>query len=135
VFNRRARFAKPLLERPAGQGDRLFSQGASKNARFHGGDVRCGSHKVAFAPCIPTRGTKVPAGPDWIHEIKHDGYRLIVHDPLTIDADIHDGVTALPPDERRDRDKVNAAVRDGLRLGPVRLAGSADLYGVPKATE
>jgi bifunctional non-homologous end joining protein LigD len=21
----------------------------------------------------------VPAGPDWLHEIKHDGYRLIVH--------------------------------------------------------
>jgi ATP-dependent DNA ligase len=31
-----------------------------------------------FQPCIPTRATKVPAGPDWIHEIKHDGYRLIV---------------------------------------------------------
>src|SRR6476661_2714459 len=31
-----------------------------------------------FLPCIPTRGTKVPAGPDWLHEIKHDGYRLIV---------------------------------------------------------
>jgi bifunctional non-homologous end joining protein LigD len=31
-----------------------------------------------FEPCIPIRGTKVPAGPDWIHEIKHDGYRLIV---------------------------------------------------------
>jgi bifunctional non-homologous end joining protein LigD len=31
-----------------------------------------------FEPCIPTRGTKVPADPDWIHEIKHDGYRLIV---------------------------------------------------------
>jgi bifunctional non-homologous end joining protein LigD len=29
-------------------------------------------------PCIPTRGTEVPSGPDWIHEIKHDGYRLIV---------------------------------------------------------
>jgi bifunctional non-homologous end joining protein LigD len=28
-----------------------------------------------FEPCIPTRGTKVPSGPDWIHEIKHDGYR------------------------------------------------------------
>ena len=25
-----------------------------------------------------TRGTKVPSGPDWFHEIKHDGYRLIV---------------------------------------------------------
>jgi bifunctional non-homologous end joining protein LigD len=33
---------------------------------------------TSFEPCIPTRGTKVPAGPDWIHEIKHDGYRLIV---------------------------------------------------------
>jgi hypothetical protein len=32
----------------------------------------------AFEPCIPTRGTKVPAGPDWLHEVKHDGYRLIV---------------------------------------------------------
>jgi bifunctional non-homologous end joining protein LigD len=31
-----------------------------------------------FQPCIPTRGTKVPGGPDWTHEIKHDGYRLIV---------------------------------------------------------
>jgi ATP-dependent DNA ligase len=31
-----------------------------------------------FEPCIPTRGTKVPSGRDWIHEIKHDGYRLIV---------------------------------------------------------
>jgi len=24
-------------------------------------------------------GTEVPAGPDWLHEIKHDGYRVIVH--------------------------------------------------------
>ena len=31
-----------------------------------------------FEPCIPTRGTKVPSGPDWIHEIKLDGYRVIV---------------------------------------------------------
>jgi bifunctional non-homologous end joining protein LigD len=35
--------------------------------------------KTAFAPCIPTPGTKVPAGKDWLHEIKYDGYRLIVH--------------------------------------------------------
>jgi bifunctional non-homologous end joining protein LigD len=32
----------------------------------------------AFQPCLPSRGTKVPTGPDWIHEVKHDGYRLIV---------------------------------------------------------
>ena len=36
---------------------------------------------------------------------------------LTLDAAIHDAVKALPPDERRDRAKVNQAVRDGLRLG------------------
>jgi hypothetical protein len=41
----------------------------------------------------------------------------------TIDAAVYDAVMALPPDERRDRAKVNAAVRDGLRLGPLRPAG------------
>ena len=34
--------------------------------------------KPAFEPCIPSRGTKVPDRPEWFHEIKHDGYRLIV---------------------------------------------------------
>jgi bifunctional non-homologous end joining protein LigD len=34
--------------------------------------------KSPFSPCLPTRGTNVPAHPDWLHEIKHDGYRLIV---------------------------------------------------------
>ena len=29
-------------------------------------------------PCIPIRSTKIPAGPQWLHELKHDGYRLIV---------------------------------------------------------
>jgi ATP-dependent DNA ligase len=29
-------------------------------------------------PCIPTRARKPPSSPDWVHEIKHDGYRLIV---------------------------------------------------------
>ena len=53
----------------------------------------------------------------------------------TIDAAVYDAVMALPPDERRDRAKVNEAVRDGLKLGPLHPAGSADLYGVPKATE
>jgi bifunctional non-homologous end joining protein LigD len=30
----------------------------------------------AFEFCIPTAGTKVPAGVEWLHEIKYDGYRL-----------------------------------------------------------
>ena len=29
-----------------------------------------------FEFCIPTSGAKVPAGPEWLHEIKYDGYRL-----------------------------------------------------------
>jgi hypothetical protein len=29
-------------------------------------------------PCIPTLAAKAPSGPGWVHEIKHDGYRLIV---------------------------------------------------------
>ena len=28
--------------------------------------------------CIPTAKKAVPAGPDWIHEVKYDGYRLRV---------------------------------------------------------
>lgn len=34
--------------------------------------------KSPFEPCIPTKAATVPDRPDWIHEIKHDGYRLIV---------------------------------------------------------
>jgi bifunctional non-homologous end joining protein LigD len=29
-------------------------------------------------PCIPTQDSRPPVGPDWVHEIKHDGYRLII---------------------------------------------------------
>ena len=45
---------------------------------------------------------------------------------LTIDSEIHEAVMALPPEERRDRDKVNAAVREGLGLGPLRAARLTD---------
>jgi bifunctional non-homologous end joining protein LigD len=34
-----------------------------------------GMPKTPYAPCI---GKTVPAGPDWLDEIKHDGFRLIV---------------------------------------------------------
>jgi ATP-dependent DNA ligase len=27
-------------------------------------------------PCLPMRVTVAPRGPLWLHEIKHDGYRL-----------------------------------------------------------
>jgi hypothetical protein len=28
-------------------------------------------------PCLPSPGEQPPTGPDWVHEIKHDGYRLM----------------------------------------------------------
>jgi ATP-dependent DNA ligase len=28
-------------------------------------------------PCLPSPADRPPSGPDWIHEIKHDGYRLM----------------------------------------------------------
>jgi ATP-dependent DNA ligase len=31
-----------------------------------------------IVPAQPIRASKPPPGPDWVHEIKHDGYRLIV---------------------------------------------------------
>ena len=78
-----------------------------------------------------------PAGPTTAktHSISWEWAEKPLDSPLTIDAEVHDAVMALPPDERRDRAKVNEAAREGLRLGPLRPAGSADLYGVPKATE
>jgi ATP-dependent DNA ligase len=32
--------------------------------------------KFNFNFCLPTLGKAVPAGPEWFHEIKYDGYRL-----------------------------------------------------------
>jgi bifunctional non-homologous end joining protein LigD len=30
-----------------------------------------------IAPCLPTKTQKLPAGGQWLHEIKHDGFRII----------------------------------------------------------
>jgi bifunctional non-homologous end joining protein LigD len=37
----------------------------------------------AFEPCIPTQADRPPSGPGWLHEIKHDGFRLIAHREAT----------------------------------------------------
>jgi bifunctional non-homologous end joining protein LigD len=34
-------------------------------------------------PALPTDASKAPSGPLWIHEIKHDGYRLLVKKSAT----------------------------------------------------
>jgi bifunctional non-homologous end joining protein LigD len=32
-------------------------------------------------PCLPSPADKPPSGCNWIHEIKHDGYRLMARPP------------------------------------------------------
>ena len=36
-------------------------------------------------PCLPSPAERPPTGPDWVHELKHDGYRLMARrDPIGI---------------------------------------------------
>jgi bifunctional non-homologous end joining protein LigD len=28
-------------------------------------------------PCLPSRADRPPSGPEWLHEIKHDGFRIM----------------------------------------------------------
>jgi len=36
-------------------------------------------HPFGFVePCLPSKSEQQPSGPLWVHEIKHDGYRLMV---------------------------------------------------------
>ena len=81
--------------------------------------------RVEFAPCLPTRKTSVPAGPDWIHEVKHDGYRLTVHREgkrvRLFTRNGHDWSDRYPL-------IVEAALR--VRIGSFVLDGEAVLLGV-----
>ena len=59
----------------------IRSRWSSHSLRFRIFDAvayLCPMPKSPFEPCIPTTAAKVPDRPEWIHEIKHDGYRLIV---------------------------------------------------------
>src|ERR1700733_2233641 len=39
--------------------------------------VRADQSQPRFEPCLPRLAKQPPAGPGWIHEIKHDGFRII----------------------------------------------------------
>jgi bifunctional non-homologous end joining protein LigD len=34
-------------------------------------------HAGLIEPCLPSPAEKLPSGPGWLHEIKHDGFRVI----------------------------------------------------------
>ena len=33
---------------------------------------------VLYTFALPIKAGKVPAGPDWLHEVKYDGYRMML---------------------------------------------------------
>jgi ATP-dependent DNA ligase len=47
---------------------------------------RLSADRASFIePCLPSSADKPPSGANWIHEIKHDGYRLMARrDPVGI---------------------------------------------------
>jgi bifunctional non-homologous end joining protein LigD len=38
---------------------------------------RTGQAAGFIEPCLPSPAQTPPAGPDWLHEIKHDGFRIL----------------------------------------------------------
>jgi bifunctional non-homologous end joining protein LigD len=34
-------------------------------------------HRVSLEPCLPRPAKEPPTGAGWIHEIKHDGFRIL----------------------------------------------------------
>jgi len=81
--------------------------------------------RLEFAPCLPTRGIAVPAGPDWIHEIKHDGYRLTVHrEGKRVRLFTRNG------HDWSDRYPLIAEAAHRIRIGSFVLDGEAVLLGV-----
>jgi bifunctional non-homologous end joining protein LigD len=75
-------------------------------------------------PCIPTLAAKPPIGPDWVHEVKHDGYRLIVRrDGKVV------GLFTRRGHDWTDRYPAIAAVAAKLRAKSFTLDGEAAVSG------
>jgi len=45
--------------------------------------LRADRPQPRFQPCLPRPAKEPPAGPGWIHEIKHDGFRIIARHDAT----------------------------------------------------
>src|SRR6516164_2622458 len=69
-------------------------------------------------PCLPSPAERPPSGPDWVHEIKHDGYRLMARrDPVGVrllTRNAHDWSDRYPAIvEAVNRLKVRSCLIDG----------------------
>src|SRR5215467_12559459 len=80
-------------------------------------------------PCLPTKAQEPPSGPTWLHEIKHDGFRVIAR---------KDGsrvrLCSRPGNDLTDRFRLIVEALVWLRAGSCIIAGEAvacDGDGVP----
>jgi hypothetical protein len=49
-------------------------------------------------PCLPSRAKTPPAGADWLHEIKHDGFRILARrDAASVRLTTPIALSELPP--------------------------------------
>jgi ATP-dependent DNA ligase len=56
-----------------------------------------------IAPCLPTKTDKLPSGSQWLHEIKHDGFRIIARkdgDRVRLYSRPGNDLTRRPADRR-----------------------------------
>ena len=88
-------------------------------------------HPPGFiAPCLPTNGHTVPTGPQWVYEIKHDGFRFICR---------RDGdrvrVFSRRGNDHTDRAPVIAEALLALRVKSVTLDGEGVVCGPDGVTD
>jgi len=71
------------LEAIAEDRDRVWDSGKGETTPRHRPDrirgARKGRMPVDLKPQLATPAVAAPAGPEWVHEIKYDGYRLFAH--------------------------------------------------------
>ena len=72
------------------------------------------------APCLPTRTDKLPSGDQWLHEIKHDGFRVIARK----DGD-HVRLYSRPGNDMTRRFPLIAEALTGLRSRSCIIDGEA----------
>ena len=93
-------------------------------------NLRRDQSQLRFEPCLPRLAKAPPSGPSWIHEIKHDGFRIIARrDGASVRLLTRNGydfseryplivaaVEALPRGIVRDRRRGNRLRRAGLSV-------------------
>ena len=77
-----------------------------------------------IAPCLPTRTDKLPSGDQWLHEIKHDGFRVIARK----DGD-HVRLYSRPDNDTTRRFPLIAEALTGLRSRSCIIDGEAVACG------